>query len=313
MQMPERNYSTPSYRYGFQNQEKDDEVSGSNNQIHFKYRSYTSRTGRFWSVDPLASKYPYWSPYAFSGNMVIHARELEGLEAVVGISMGGDVEYRKSHLRLLNSQAITTSLISPTNPKEPSEITSLVDVLSQATKNDPNKMIGFIAIWGHGTAGNVYGSTGITSNPTGSLETSDLDRIRQAISDGEIVFSPNSIILITACNAGTPTSTFTNPDGTLGEISFAQELADITGAKVIAGRNVSGDGGVSPLNETGGKEMSYQMRDYKKGSFFQFQSGQSPVDIGNTYSTTTGISQGTALPASTQPAEVGPRREDGSF
>lgn len=39
--------------------------------------------GRFMSVDPLAEKYAYQSPYNFSENRVIDARELEGLEAFI--------------------------------------------------------------------------------------------------------------------------------------------------------------------------------------------------------------------------------------
>lgn len=39
--------------------------------------------GRFFNVDPLAEKYPTWGPYVFSGNRVIDARELEGLEPYV--------------------------------------------------------------------------------------------------------------------------------------------------------------------------------------------------------------------------------------
>jgi len=38
------------------------------------------RIGRFLSIDPLASKYPHNSPYAFSENRVIDGVELEGLE-----------------------------------------------------------------------------------------------------------------------------------------------------------------------------------------------------------------------------------------
>jgi len=38
------------------------------------------RLGRFFAVDPLFRKYPFYSPYAFSGNRVIDAVELEGLE-----------------------------------------------------------------------------------------------------------------------------------------------------------------------------------------------------------------------------------------
>jgi hypothetical protein len=255
----------------------------------------------------LAIKYPYWSPYAFSGNIVIHAREFEGLEAIIGISMGGDVDYRKGHLEVLQAGSVTTSIVSPNQPTDPSEINQLVDVLSTATANDPNGMIGFVALWGHGYGGNVYGSQGSTDNPTGYLSLDDLEGLRDGIADGSIVFNENAVILITACNAGTDI-TVHNPDGTTRTTSFAQELADITGVRVIAGRNVSGDGGVSPLKETRGVEMSYQMRHYRNGSFFQFQSGQNPVDIGNTYDTATGIKQGTSLPANN--GERGTKTDD---
>ena len=38
------------------------------------------RVGRFFAVDPLAGKYPWYTPYQFSGNKVIAFVELEGLE-----------------------------------------------------------------------------------------------------------------------------------------------------------------------------------------------------------------------------------------
>jgi len=43
---------------------------------------YSPRVGRFFAVDPLAGKYPWNSPYAFSENRVIDSRELEGLEGL---------------------------------------------------------------------------------------------------------------------------------------------------------------------------------------------------------------------------------------
>ncbi len=71
------------YRYGFQGQEKDNEVYGSAGTSYaFEYRMHDARVGRFLSIDPLASKYPHNSPYAFSENRVIDGRELEGLEHV---------------------------------------------------------------------------------------------------------------------------------------------------------------------------------------------------------------------------------------
>ncbi len=68
------------YRYGFQNQEKDDEVKGEGNSLNFEYRIHESRIGRFFSVDPLQIKFPWNSSYAFSENNLIHAKELEGLQ-----------------------------------------------------------------------------------------------------------------------------------------------------------------------------------------------------------------------------------------
>ena len=68
------------YRYGFQNQEKDDEIKGDGNSVNYTFRMHDPRLGRFFAVDPLASKYPYNSTYAFSENRVIDGIELEGLE-----------------------------------------------------------------------------------------------------------------------------------------------------------------------------------------------------------------------------------------
>jgi RHS repeat-associated protein len=72
--------STFSYRFGFQGQEGDDEVSGKGNSYAFKYRIHDPRLGRFLSVDPLSKSYPWNSPYAFSENCLISCVELEGLE-----------------------------------------------------------------------------------------------------------------------------------------------------------------------------------------------------------------------------------------
>jgi RHS repeat-associated protein len=80
MLVPNRNYSSPSYRYGFQGQEKDDEIKGNGNSLNYKYRMHDPRVGRFFAVDPLTAKYPHYTPYSFSGNKVIQFIELEGLE-----------------------------------------------------------------------------------------------------------------------------------------------------------------------------------------------------------------------------------------
>jgi len=82
VQLDGRTISMDSYRYGFQNQEKDDEIKGAGNSVNYKYRMHDPRVGRFFAVDPLASNYSYNSPYAFSENVVIDCIELEGLEKI---------------------------------------------------------------------------------------------------------------------------------------------------------------------------------------------------------------------------------------
>ena len=81
MVMPGRQFQSASgYRYGFQGQELDNELKGYGNSVNYTFRMHDPRVGRFFSVDPLSAQYPKWSPYAFSGNQVIHTVELEGLE-----------------------------------------------------------------------------------------------------------------------------------------------------------------------------------------------------------------------------------------
>jgi RHS repeat-associated protein len=81
--LPGRNYSSGSYRFGFQGQESDGEVNGERNSYAYEYRMHDPRVGRLLSLDPLSAKYPHNSPYAFSENRVIDGIELEGLEVVL--------------------------------------------------------------------------------------------------------------------------------------------------------------------------------------------------------------------------------------
>jgi RHS repeat-associated protein len=80
MLVPNRHGSSESYRYGFQGQEKDDEVKGEGNSLNYTYRMHDARVGRFFAVDPLFRKYAWNSPYSFSSNRVLDRNELEGLE-----------------------------------------------------------------------------------------------------------------------------------------------------------------------------------------------------------------------------------------
>ncbi len=78
--MPNRHGSTADYRYGFQGQEKDDEIKGEGKSLNYTFRMHDPRVGRFFAIDPLTKKYPWYTPYSFSGNKPIQFVELEGLE-----------------------------------------------------------------------------------------------------------------------------------------------------------------------------------------------------------------------------------------
>ena len=277
------------YRYIFNGQEADNEVLGEGALHAFEYRMHDTRIGRFWSVEPLAGKFPWNSVYAFAENSPIGFLEMEGLEAVIGISLGGDVNYRKPLLKSIHESAIVETIVAADKQGSPNEIEQLCGLLKRATAEDPGHTIGFVAIWGHGSYGVVYGYNG---NPRGRIEISDLAYLKTAVDNGDIVFNKDACILITACNAGSDWDV-DDGNGSTRVTSFAQELADITGATVYAGRDVEGDSGVAPKTEKRGVEMTYQMRHYKKGSFFKFTKGNDPEDVGNIFNTMDGIIQGT--------------------
>lgn len=50
--MPGRSFSSSDYRYGFNGQEKDDEVSGVGNSYTAEFWQYSPRLGRRWNIDP---------------------------------------------------------------------------------------------------------------------------------------------------------------------------------------------------------------------------------------------------------------------
>ncbi|MCW3109995.1 MAG: cell well associated RhsD protein [Segetibacter sp.] len=62
----------------FQNQEFNNDLGV--DVYEFKYRMHDPQTGRFWQIDPMASKYVGNSQYAFSENRVIDGVDMEGLE-----------------------------------------------------------------------------------------------------------------------------------------------------------------------------------------------------------------------------------------
>ena len=103
MLLPGRHGNTNSYRYGFQGQEKDDELKGEGNSLNYTFRMHDPRVGRFFSTDPLVKSYPWNSPYAFGENKVIAFIELEGLESFYAADFTylGSIDGKSKHLNVI--------------------------------------------------------------------------------------------------------------------------------------------------------------------------------------------------------------------
>ena len=115
MLVPNRHGSSNSYRYGFQGQEKDDELKGEGNSLNYTFRMHDPRVGRFFAVDPLTIVYPWYSPYQFAGNNPIYAIDLEGLEPVPSAANLAKTEsvikkYHKGFLSLALKKSNNMSL-----------------------------------------------------------------------------------------------------------------------------------------------------------------------------------------------------------
>jgi RHS repeat-associated protein len=68
-----------AYRFGFNGQEKVDEVHGNSGDAYdFGARIYDARLGRFLSMDRFASRFPSFSPYLFAGCSPLIAIDVNG-------------------------------------------------------------------------------------------------------------------------------------------------------------------------------------------------------------------------------------------
>lgn len=226
-------------------------------------------SSRFLSIDPLARQFPFYTPYQYAGNRPIECIDIDGLESVSAITFGTDVAYRGALVKKIDNQAVVSNLNSSNT------IGQFVNAFRKASEAD-SKGIGFMAIFGHGTANGVFGADGSTN----FLDKDDLSALKTAIANGEVKFAEGSTIYMGNCNAGTCDNNGSN---------FAQELANITGANVIAGSASNEDfqndhhaGSVGKQKESLAEgEMSYNMYLPKVGDFKTFKKGQEPSAIGN--------------------------------
>ena len=82
MLMPGRTYSSPTYRYGFNGKVKDDEIKNTGMDYDYGFRIYDVRLAKFLSVDPLAAKFSFYTPYQFGGNKPTYCLDIDGQEDI---------------------------------------------------------------------------------------------------------------------------------------------------------------------------------------------------------------------------------------
>ena len=126
-----RNYNSPDYRYGFNGKEKDDETYGGGNEYDYGMRVYDPRLGRFLSLDPMASRFAWNSPYAFAENDVIRSIDLEGAKKLFTF-------INSSNEVVLTHTALSPDVIKTKNFKPLSTIITsnkLQDAFSAATSS----------------------------------------------------------------------------------------------------------------------------------------------------------------------------------
>ncbi len=78
MLQPGRNFNSSEYRFGFNGQEKVDEISGTGNHTTAEFWEYDTRLVRRWNIDPVIK--PWESGYAAFKNNPIYYTDRKGLD-----------------------------------------------------------------------------------------------------------------------------------------------------------------------------------------------------------------------------------------
>jgi RHS repeat-associated protein len=83
MQLVGRSFTAGNnYRYGFNGKEKDDDIAGESVNLNYDARIYDTRIAKWFSIDPLQSKYPGESPYIFTSDNPISFADLDGRDKI---------------------------------------------------------------------------------------------------------------------------------------------------------------------------------------------------------------------------------------
>ncbi len=145
MVMPGRGFSSGTYRFGFNGQEKDDEINGVGSSLNFGARILDTRIGKWYSIDPLQKTYPNLSPYCSMGNNPIRYVDsdgkklfLSGAQSRIDIMNLVPPAYRDRVTITLEGEVLVNMSANTQNPviiKTGSAGLELLSKLSEANEN----------------------------------------------------------------------------------------------------------------------------------------------------------------------------------
>lgn len=251
-------YAENKYRFQKQELQNKEFSDGSGLEMYeFKYRFDDCQIGRFWSVDPLANKYEYNSPYAFSEDKVTAHVELEGLEATPVNAFWGQVVQEFNQLgRSLDNMFSREDSHEHTVSKE--KVTKNVEVKKSVVTTDTHTLsFGMTDVMEHLTRTNT--TSGGPSLHLSVVSTHDVsDKTTQTTQMGGVTVtgttsvSRTTGVTTTGVTMSGPVPLGDVPGGTLG-VGFSTNSQGLSTFNV----GLSGGGSIGKSTTvTGGAEAS---------------------------------------------------------
>lgn len=103
--LPGRNYSSDSYRFGWNGKENNNEVhNATGTSVDFGERMLDTRVGRWLSLDPKSSKYPHSSPYAAMGGNPLLFIDEQGEDIVVYLVYSDGTRAKEPLIRIVSDE-----------------------------------------------------------------------------------------------------------------------------------------------------------------------------------------------------------------
>ena len=169
-------------------------------------------------MDTLTAKYPWHTPYQFSGNKVIAFVELEGLEEIALFGNGGEnTHYTNGDRELFKNieNDVKSYGLTPITINNGQELKNAL-INETSTAGSIKNIISFH----HSGSNGLYldNNEGFyTKNYTNQGDYSNVDQLAEELKKGNIKFDNNARWIFVGCNVGNPNDNHQEGDNNLAE------------------------------------------------------------------------------------------------